>query len=81
MALTPVYGIGGWKPDEPDENIIGWEEIPVPELPPPDPVVAALAGIAQALAPITPSSSTSAVRSALLGIKDALAALPLEEQP
>lgn len=31
MALTPAYGIGGWMPDQPDENIVAWEETPDPE--------------------------------------------------
>lgn len=71
MALTPVYGIGGWLPDVPGENIVGWEESPAPVTAPPDPLVV-LASVGEALAAITPSSTTTTIRAALLAARTAI---------
>lgn len=71
MALTPVYGIGGWLPDEPGENIVGWEEAPAPAPAPADPLVV-IAAIGDALATITPTSTSTQLRSALLAARTAI---------
>lgn len=68
MAQTPVYGIGGWMPDIPGENIIGWEDTPPPVAAPPDPL-GVIAQIGDALGTITPTSTSAQTRAALLAVR------------
>ena len=78
MAQTPVYGIGGWMPDIPGENIIGWEDTPPPVAAPPDPPTDAEIEAARlSLATATTVSQTKTRALALDDLRAAqIAAIP-----
>lgn len=67
-----TYGPGGYRPDLPDGNIIDRRTVPDPEPSPvdatPAPSLDASAVVA-ALSTITPSSTSTAIRTALLALR------------
>ena len=71
MTQIPVYGVGGWKPDQPDENIVAWEESPASDPPPAPPSDAEIEAARLSLAAATTVTQTKTRALALDDLRSA----------